>query len=340
MEWALSPIVHSILYLLLILNFTILRYSQTMSEQPSTLFVYGSLKPGELGFEQIEAMVSNYSSAELYDYALYVRDGLPIIGKPASGETVNGILLTINVGMEEDFWRVVTEYEGATNYRFENSLPVVAEGKELLSGAFVGRKMGRGNPQKLYSPWTSKLDPIFSQSFPLLHRIIGGNTLIFTDAEHDPIGYWSQLNGLLSQYLLLVSILEHLTVVKFGGSKKQEPMVRIRKLQQSQGFSRAFSSLSDEKSNPPIKVSDSRAVEDSLSSSNPEQALFAWYQVRSNLQHRGKASLFDANLVYKSCIGLGNFLLEYLKIHVQGIDDEWEKLLEEKITKNQFEEVF
>ena len=311
-----------------------------MPEQPSTLFVYGSLKPGELGFEQIEAMVSNYSAAELHDFALYVRDGLPIIRKPAPGETVDGVLLTINAGMEEDFFRVVTEYEGATNYKFENSIPIISEGKEHLSGAFIGRKMGKGNPERLYVPWTSKLDPIFSQSFPILHRDIAGNSLKFTDAEHDPSGYWSQLNKLLSQYLLLVSILEHLTVVKFGGSKKQEPMVRIRKLQQSQGFASAFHSLADEKNNPPIKVSDSRAVEDSFSSSNPEQVLLAWYQVRSNLQHRGKASLFDAKLVQKSCVGLSNFLFEYLTMNIKELESEWEKLLDIKLTKSEFVEDF
>ena len=311
-----------------------------MSEQPSTLFVYGCLKPGELGFEQIEAMVSKFSTAELHDFALYVRDGLPIISKPAPGETVEGVLLTINAGMEEDFWQVVTEYEGSTNYKFENSIPIISEGKEHLSGAFIGRKMGRGNPERLYAPWSSKLDPIFGQSFPLLHRDIARNLLRFTDSEHDPSGYWNQMNKLLSQYLLLVSILEHLTVVKFGGSKKQEPMVRIRKLQQSQGCLNAFKSLTNEINNPSIKVSDSRAVEDSFSSSNPEQALFAWYQVRSNLQHRGKASLFDASLVHKSCIGLSNFLLEYLRINVQGIENEWEKLLEEKLTKSEFVETF
>ena len=311
-----------------------------MPEQPSTLFVYGSLKPGELGFEQIEAMVSNYRAAKLHDFALYVRDGLPIIRKQAPGETVDGVLLTINAGMEEDFWRVVTEYEGATNYKFENSIPIISEGKEHLSGAFIGRKMCNGNPERLNVPWTSKLDPIFSQSFPILHRDIAVNSLKFTDAEHDPNGYWSQLNKLLSQYLLLVSILEHLTVVKFGGSKKQEPMVRIRKLQQSEGCLIALRALSDDRNNPSIKVSDSRAVEDSLSSSNPDQALFAWYQVRSNLQHRGKASLFDASLVHKSCIGLSNFLLEYLRINVQGIENEWEKLLEEKLRKSEFVETF
>ncbi len=311
-----------------------------MSKRPSKLFVYGSLKPGELGFEQIEHLVSEQSVAELNNFAIYIRDGLPVITASTAGESVIGVLLNIEYGMEEEFWILVSEYEGTTNYKLEDQLPVVAAGAEFLAGVFIGRKMGKGNPQKLYSPWSSKLDPIFSQSFPLLHRDIASSKLKFTDAEHDPKVYWKQMNGLLSQYLLLVSILEHLTVVKFGGSKKQEPMVRIKKLQQSKGFSKVFREINNEKYNPIVKVSDSRAVEDSLSSSNPNQALFAWYQVRSNLQHRGKASLFDAKLVHKSCIGLSNFLLEYLKMNVQGIQEEWGKILNTELSLNEYIEVY
>lgn len=311
-----------------------------MSKRPSKLFVYGSLKPGELGFEQVEHLISEQSVAELNNFALYTRDGLPVISASAPGESVIGVLLNIKYGMEEEFWILVSEYEGTTNYKFEDQLPVIAAGEEFLAGAFIGRKMGKGNPERLYSPWSSRLDPIFSQSFPLLHRDIASNKLKFTDAEHDPIGYWIQMNALLSQYLLLVSILEHLTVVKFGGSKKQEPMVRIRKLQQSKGFLNAFRNINNEKYNPIVKVSDSRAVEDSLSSSNPDQALFAWYQVRSNLQHRGKASLFDAKLVHKSCIGLSNFLLEYFKMNVQSIQGEWGKIVDDELSINEYIEVF
>jgi hypothetical protein len=306
-----------------------------MLKHPARLFVYGSLKPGELGFEQIEGLISNHSAAELPDFALYVRDGLPVIRKSVAGEMVCGVLLDICDGMEDEFWRLVTEYEGTTNYKLENSLAVSSDGKVLLAGAFIGRKMNHGNPEKLNSSWVSKLDPIFSQSFPLLHRDISTNTLKFAEVIVDPIGYWNQMNKLLSQYLLLVSILEHLTVVKFGGSKRQEPMMRIRKLQQSGGFSSAFEAIANERNNPSIRVSDSRDVEDFFLSSNPEQALLAWYQVRSNLQHRGKASLFDASLVHKSCVGLGNFLLEYLRRNVKGIEDEWEKVLEGNLAKNE-----
>ena len=310
-----------------------------MSDLPKTLFVYGSLKPDELGFEQIQEFVSNYSDASLRDHGLYIRDGLPVIKKNMPGESVEGVLLTIKRGMEEQFWAVVNEYEGKTNYKYENSTLVFSEGKEHVSGAFVGRKMGKGNPVRLYSPWTTKLDPIFSQSFPLLHNDISENLLKFTDVEHDPRGYWEQMNKLLSHYLLLVSVLEHMTVVKFGGSKKQEPMARIRKLQESREYLNAFGALSY-KNNPPIKVSDSRAVEDSLSSSIPDQAIFAWYQVRSNLQHRGKTSLFDAKLVQKSCVGLSNFLLEFLRISVHDIEVEWENLLKMKLTLSEFSEDF
>jgi len=307
-----------------------------MNETPSKLFVYGSLKPGELGFEQIELLVKNATDAELHNYGLYVRDGLPVIKPELTGEIVKGNVLEIIEGKEDEFWKIVNEYEGTHNYKFESQIPVIAGGDELKAGVYIGRKMGKGNPEKLYSPWSTKLDPIFSQSFPLLHREISINSIKFTDADYDPVGYWTQLNGLLSQYLLLVSIFEHLTVVKYGGSKKQEPMIRIRKLQQSKGFSSAFEKLQDEKFNPPVRVSDSRAVEDTLSSSNPDQALLAWYQVRSNLQHRGKASIFDAKLVLKSCIGLSNFMFEYLKTNIEGIELEWQKIILEKLSKNEF----
>ena len=55
-------------------------YSQSMDTLPQKLFVYGSLMPGELGYEQIENLIASSQEAELRGYSLYVRDGLPLIG--------------------------------------------------------------------------------------------------------------------------------------------------------------------------------------------------------------------------------------------------------------------
>lgn len=298
-----------------------------MNEPSELIFVYGSLKPGELGFEQIQDFVGNHREAEISGYSLYVRDGLPLIKKTQEPNRVKGFLLNVNPDLLFEFWKIVDTYEGSTNYRRADGQRVLAETEEFLASVYIGRKMNKANPEPLLEPWSSKLDPNFSQSFPLLHHRITVKNLKFTDAEHDPSGYWRQMNELLSQYLLLVSILEHLTVVKFGGSKSQDPMIRIGKLQESIGFRNAFANINQDKLNPHFIVSDSRNVEDSLSSANPERALYAWYQVRSNLQHRGKSSLHDAGLVQKSCIGLSNFLLAYLKSQIHGIDSEWSRFL-------------
>jgi gamma-glutamylcyclotransferase (GGCT)/AIG2-like uncharacterized protein YtfP len=307
---------------------------------PPTLFVYGSLKPGELGYEQIAKFVSESRIAELSGYSLYVRDGLPLIVKEQYSSGVSGYIISIKDANMEDFWKLVLEYEGNTNYKFQSSIPVRVSTGEIVTGAFVGRKISKGNPVRLENLWSSKLDPIFSQSFPILYQEISNSITIFTDADHDPKGYWVQMNNLLSKYLLLVSILEHLTVVKFGGSKKQEPMMRIRQLQQSSGFIETFSRINRDNYNPTVKVADSRAIEDSLLSTNPDQALFAWYQVRSNLQHRGKASLFDAELVQKSCIGLANFLLEYLRSNIVDIEEQWAKILQINLRLTEYKKDF
>lgn len=311
-------------------------YSQSMDSLSQNLFVYGSLMPGELGYEQIKNLVANSQEAELRGYSLYVRDGLPLIGPSDPWEAVPGILLSVSTETLDEFWNVVVNYEGTTNYRRDDAVKVSLPDQEIVASTFVAKKIARGNPERHSGRWTSKADPLFSRAFPLVHENIGMKALRFTDAEHDARGYWEQMNLVLSQYLMLVGILEHLCVVKFGGSKSQEIMQRIRKLQESAGFQESYKEISGERFNPPIRVVDSRDVATSLSSEKEHQALFAWYQVRSNLQHRGKASLFDAELVQKSSIGLSNFMVHYLRSNIPGINEEWENFLQKPIHFKEF----
>jgi len=296
------------------------------------LFVYGSLKPGEIGYEQIAEMVSDFKDAEISGYSLYIRDGLPIIKDSDNlSSTVKGVLLTPNKQNIESFWKTINDYEGTSNYRRFDGAEVMIGSERVSASVFVGRKMEKSNPEPLKIPWTSKLDPIFAHSFPLTHQKICSTQLGFSDAEHNSLNYWKQINELLGQYLLLVSILEHLTVLKYGGAKGQDPMIRIQKLQDSVSNSGIIQTLIDDGYIPAFGVRDSRDVEQGLSSTNPDKTLLAWYQVRSNLQHRGKSSTRDADFVQKACIGLTNFLMSYLKNEISGIEVVWEEILGEKI---------
>ena len=126
-----------------------------MIDLPLTLFVYGSLKPGELGYEQIARFVYEFQIAELDGYSLYVRDGLPLIAKEQFSTGVSGYVLSIKNESVDDFWKLVFEYEGTTNYKFQDSIPVRVKNAEIMTGAFVGRKISKGNPVRLQHSWLS-----------------------------------------------------------------------------------------------------------------------------------------------------------------------------------------
>ena len=72
-----------------------------------------------------------------------------------------------------------------------------------------------------------------------------------------------------------------------------------------------------------IEVTDSRSVKKSYQTKDLKNGLGAWYQIRSNLQHRGKESLYDAELIMKSSIGLSNLLMYILRLEIPDIDNEW-----------------
>lgn len=286
------------------------------------LFVYGSLKPGELAHEQIVNFLESSEEATLPGYQLYIRDGLPVIGEEKHVIDLAGVLLTISPKHLQDFWNVVEDIEGDKNYKRLDNVDFTSQGRKISGSVYVGRKMHRGNAEPLVGPWTTRFDPIFSISFPILHNEIAKMESSFIDPDRNSDHYWTQMNELLSRYLLLVSILEHLTVIRFGGSKRQEPMMRLKKFQESEAFQDAFDNVFSMGLIPEFTVSDSRDVSATYTTSNAGEAVDAWYQVRSNLQHRGK-SVNDARLVHKACIGLSNLLMEYLRVEVIGIEDEW-----------------
>jgi gamma-glutamylcyclotransferase (GGCT)/AIG2-like uncharacterized protein YtfP len=292
------------------------------------LFVYGSLKPGELGYGQIEEYIESYSEAELRGYQLYLRDGLAVINEEINGETIEGVLLTVIPQVKNRFWKAVEDFEGNTNYRRLDDVEIFLKTGNVIGSVYVAKSIKKGGAVAMHGPWTTCLDPIFSQSFPLLYKKIAEAPTSFVAPEPPDFGaYWAQLNELLSQYLLLVSIFEHLTVIRFGGSMVQEPMVRIRKFQNSVAYKEAFATLIEKELIPKIKVRDSREVEDSYSTEKAEKAILSWYQVRSNLQHRGKSPT-EAKMVRDACVGLSNLLLLYFRNEIDGIEHEWNKYLD------------
>ena len=293
---------------------------------PSDLFVYGSLKPGELGFRVLKPFVESYDLATLNGFDLFVRDGLAMIASGTGNRAVPGFLIHPRTGMEGEFVQFVDAYEGTSNYS-RKEVPVFVNGSVVMANAYVGRKIEQSHPE-LIETWTTRLDPIFGESLPLLHRRICTFKYENLDSTNMPTPYWVQLNELLGNYLVLVSILEHLLTVIYGGSRNLEPAARMKKFADSFETQIIISKLLRENLIPDFRVRVSSKVEESYTTDNPNKVIEAWYQVRSNLQHRGKSSVHDAKIVLESCVGLTNFLSEFLVSEVEGLKEDWENLTE------------
>lgn len=283
-----------------------------MTNSPKPLFVYGTLKSNEIAYEQIWECVDQVVPATLENFALYLRDGIPLV-VPAMNWKVKGELLFPKLAFVEKLRERVHNYEGDRLYE-RRSVEVLVEHESLMPcDVYVGKNFSSGNAEPLFEPWSSSQDPIFSESFPALYvelRRLLVNPLIHAQDEYD----WAYYNELAAKLLLLVTVIERLAYLRYaetytvrtGDQYADRVMARIKKLGSTEAFFKSHHKAKASSALYPVSVYDSRTASSKLSTDNERHALLAWYQVRSNLQHRGKAAWRDFGILQKSLAGLAN----------------------------------
>ena len=293
-----------------------------MSTTQKPVFVYGTLKTDEIAYHQIAELVENAVPATLNNFALYIRDGIPLV-IPTKGYRVKGELLYANPNSLEEFLKIIDDYEGVRLYKRQESIAQLdfpdngpnssSFASEIECYVYVGVNFKNGNAEPLHEPWSSAQDPIFSESFPELFKEI--KLVVQNSPEPVPGQYdWKLYNELAAKHLLLVTVIERIAYLRFGeqytelteGVFNDRVMKRIAKLGKTIEFKNAYSKVKLLGGIYSIEVFDSRDATRSLSTGKIGQALEAWYQVRSNLQHRGKAAWRDFNILRDSLTGLTN----------------------------------
>jgi hypothetical protein len=196
------------------------------------------------------------------------------------------------------------EYEGEDLY-FAETVAVAGRRDEVDANVRVGRSPGKGNATALDTAWASEADPLLSEGLRTVRR----------QADHyfqrrdftpwprpaDMAGFWDIFVPLQGLYLVLCTILERYTALVYGPAR--EPGSRLAKLRGEPDVIAALAAA-----NPPaLKVVDSRDPRTHYQVPGPK-AFDAWYQVRSNLSHRGKAGFVDVDLIERSIVGLHDCL--------------------------------
>jgi len=280
-------------------------------------FVYGTLKPSEIAHYQIKDLIDAIKPARLTNYALYLRDGIPVIFKTQNWN-VDGFLFWPKEGQQNQFKETLDSYEGERLYSLQKT-HIMIDHEQIECLTYVGNHLLGSHVEPLHEPWSSKDDPIFSMSFPQLFEDI--KECIDKDISTGPeIKYWSFYNDLTSKYLLLITIVERLAYLYCGesftlkdsnGDKvifNDRIMKRITTVGKLDEFLDAYNEVNNLGNLYHVKIYDSRDARKSLDTRKPKEALEAWYQVRSNLQHRGKSAREDVKTVRNSLVSLANII--------------------------------
>lgn len=292
-------------------------------------FVYGTLKPAEIAHFQIEKFIERFLPATLEDHALFVRDGAPVIFESKNWR-VGGYLVWPYESQYEEFKLQVNSYEGERLYALQK-IEVTCQSNKIECLTHIGKNQGKSNAEPLYEPWSSKDDPIFSKAFPYLFAEIR-KTINSESTDGPEISNWNYYNDITSKYLLLITIIERLAFLYCGESfttpeekngkiyYNDRIMKRITTLGKSEQFLHSYKNLSGRGFLHHVEVYDSRDANKSLSTKRAKEALDTWYQVRSNLQHRGKSAWKDVKIVQDSLVSLANLMSDLLPRFIPELD--------------------
>jgi hypothetical protein len=251
-------------------------------------FAYGIFKQGQISYPIIEPFVGQNTPHYIHG-KLWVRDGIPLaqlLHHTDNSEFISGDLISFKRGQEVDGYQSICNLEPDYYYEWSE----VAEGDNWVN-ILIGKKINKGAEEYEAPEWNSWDDPLFTTAFEVINELI-------SEAEND---LYSSIDGrsflkLQMGYLLLWTSIERFVTLRYCFSGKTIRQ-KILELQYEPKFSEALLRLNSESYR---KIYSSENTSDYFfDKSKPVKTLDYYYQIRSNITHRGKASVTDAKLVLK-----------------------------------------
>lgn len=265
-------------------------------------FTYGIFRPGEISFLGIKDFVSTAEPMTIKG-DLVLRDGLTLF-KDSKHQTVDGFLIKFKSEFESEAYSFIDSLEPKKLYRWrENKF------NDISFKILYGVKPGRGSDDIREADWqTIWDDPFFTHAMDVLSEI--------PTEEFD----WElkSLFKLQMKYMLLWTILERFSFLRYslGGG----PSARNKLLAEDIYFKEALKEYV--KSERTVFSSEDPDRKTILNAKNSKKSLEYYYQVRSNITHRGKGVIKDYDTVKSSF----NELYDITKYILEKTKDECDKL--------------
>lgn len=244
-------------------------------------FSYGIFRPGQLAFFQLRDLVARAQPAQVPG-TLLLRDGLPI-ADPAGQGYVGGALLTFGSGQGAEAYERITRMEPGRHYRWHQ-----AELDGVLANMLVGRSPEKGTVPCEDAEWDGWRDPLLTTALEVVEETLADSKEFEWNLK--------PLFRLQMAYLLLWTSIERYVSLRYHlGDKVTE------KITQLAGEAAFAASLQAHVSGArEVYRADRPADKEILDPTAPRKSLDYYYQVRSNIIHRGKGVVRDHHVLSQS----------------------------------------
>jgi len=260
-------------------------------------FAYGIFRPRQLAFFQLRDSVSHVTEPVEVPGSLLLRDGLPIVDPNGPGY-VTGALLTFLPDRVEDAYSRVSAMEPDEQYLWQE---VLVNGTH--ANMLVGRSPRKGSVPCEDAEWDGWSDPLFTAALDVVTETLGASQEFEWDLK--------PIFRLQMAYLLLWSSMERYVSLRYylgneGVSKT------VRRLADEPAFAASLRQCVSNRRE--VYRADRPSDKEVLDSTSPHKSIAYYYQVRSNITHRGKGAVRDYETLRKSLTELLAIFRDVLRV--------------------------
>jgi len=261
-------------------------------------FTYGLFRPRQIGYRDIRPFVQDAEDDWNVQGELLERDGLPLLAEGRN--QVPGWLIRFKPESAASAYAAINSIEPDRLYRWV-AADVQREGVHFQANVLIGRSPRKGSNHPDYQIWEGDKEPLFTAALDVVEKSLGRYSQFEWDLE--------PFFQLQMAYMLLWTSIERFVSFKYHlGDRVME---KVFKLAEDPVFARALRDRVKEergvfRSDDPSK----RAV---LMPDKPKKALEYYYQIRSNITHRGKTAVRDHEMLRASLAELLGIFKEVLR---------------------------
>jgi hypothetical protein len=251
-------------------------------DQPdSPFFAYGLFRPGQLGFLRVKEFVERTASSTVRG-DLRIRDGLPIADRQGRG-TLKGDLLFFKAGTEFLAYQRVVDIEPDHQYSWGRA---IAGGIDC--NILWGRSPGKGAVPLDEPEWDGRVDPLFTVALEVVEEVLIEHYAFQWDLK--------PMFRLQMAYLLLWSSIERYASLRYHLGEKA--FDKVKQLANEPAFISALQTFGTAERS--VQRADRPSDRVRFDFADPAKCVEYYYQLRSNVVHRGKGIPRDHDRIHEA----------------------------------------